>query len=126
LVKRTRCIHVELAAMPARVKSSHTHPVEKLWTSKTDTAFDVSGIVLTTLRDVADLTPFPLLKQSAGLALGLLVIVQACVFFSLFLTPSDVLVLSQLREQETTRKHSKGLLVTHVSWYTQWRSCTKS
>jgi len=72
--------------MPTKVNPTKPSP-QKLGNSKTDTALDVSAVILTALRAAANLAPVPFLQQAAGVALEIFNTVQVCISLAWFSTP---------------------------------------
>ena len=59
-----------------RAADSLSTPKRRKVKNIVENSLDISNIVLTTLNDAASMAPVPYLQQAAGLALGILNIVQ--------------------------------------------------
>ena len=87
--------------------------------SSVQTAVDATTLVLTTLRDAARLTSIPYLQQAAGLAVGIITIIQVQNHsISLVVDLSnDRSLWIDFREFETTKMHINVWQMMHVGWF---------
>ena len=82
---------------------------------RVDAALNTSSFVLKTLNDAAEFSPVPFLKKSAGLALGMIGLVEVGAYFS---CRSDSSENHPSSKRKATRTCSSALRKIHVALFT--------